>query len=71
MFHAQTPDSDRSNGSAVVDSPETEQSLIPGANILLLHQIQPQQRPLEPAVVQQAEDSRQQAVAEGQMGIYG
>lgn len=65
MFH------DRTDGPAVADSPETEQSLLPTANILLLHHIQPQQRLLKTAVVQQAEDGRQEAVAEGQMGIYG
>lgn len=62
---------DRTDGPAVADSPETEQSLLPTADILLLHHIQPQQRPLRTAVVQQAEDGRQGAVAGGQMGIYG
>lgn len=43
MFH------DRTDGPAVADSPETEQSLLPTADILLLHHIQPQQRPLKTA----------------------
>lgn len=65
MFH------DRTDGPAVADSPETERSLLPTADILLLHHIQPQQRPLKTAVVQQAEDGGQDAVAGGQTGIYG
>lgn len=48
--------------------PETEQSLLPTANILLFHHIQQQQRPFKSAVVQQAQAGGHPAVTGGTDG---
>lgn len=67
----QSPDFESVDGAAVAESPETEQSLLPTANILLSHHIQPQQRPLKSAVEQQAQAGGHPAVTAGQMEISG